>query len=334
MTDQRPVLLTGISGFIAKRIAHDLLAKGYHVRGSLRSMSRADEVRSAVKDPGDGRLTFVELDLMSDTGWDTAVEGCVAVLHTASPFPLDSPKNEDDLIRPAVDGTLRALTAARKAGVTRVIITSSIAAVVYASRPKGTPATAADWTDINHPTASAYFKSKTLAEQAAWDFAKTHPEMRITTVNPGLVCGTPMDTRYGSSLELVERVLGGKDPMLPDVPVPVVDLEDVSVLHIKALENPATIGQRILATDSVMRMPAIGQLLAETYPDRKIPTKAAPRFLLKALSLFDGALKTVLPQVGMHMSVDNSATTQGLGHTFVPAKEAIKRSAAAILAKA
>jgi dihydroflavonol-4-reductase len=334
MTDTRPILLTGISGFIAKRIARDLLAKGYYVRGSLRSLDRAEEVRKAVQDPGDGRLSFVALDLMSDTGWDTAVTGSAAILHTASPFPMASPKNEDDLIRPAVDGTLRALSAAQKAGVTRVIITSSIVAVAFADHPKGYALTAADWTDVTHPTASAYIKSKTLAEQAAWDFAKAHPEMQITTVNPGLVCGTPMDTHYGTSLDLIERVLGGKDPMLPDVPVPIVDVEDVSALHIAALEQPATIGQRILAVDSVLRMPALGQMLAEAYPARKIATKPAPRFLLKALSLFDPSLKTILPQVGMAMRVDTAATTEGLGHRFVPAKNAVTRSAAAILAKA
>lgn len=334
MTDQRPILLTGVSGFIAKRLAHDLLEKGYHVRGSLRSMERADEVRKAVNDPGDGRLTFVDLDLTSDAGWDTAVTGCAAILHTASPFPMTSPKNEDHLIRPAVDGTLRALNAAQQAGVTRVVITSSIVAVAFARHPKGYGLTAADWTDISHPTASAYIKSKTLAEQAAWDFAKSHPEMQITTVNPGLVCGTPMDSHYGTSLELIERVLAGKDPMLPDVPVPIVDVEDVSALHIAALEQPATTGQRILAVDSVLRMPALGQLLAQAYPKRKIATKPAPRFLLKALSLFEPALKSILPQVGMPMQIDNTATTEGLGHEFVPAAQAVERSAAAILAKA
>lgn len=334
MTDTRPILLTGVSGFIAKRIAYDLLQKGYHVRGSLRSMDRADEVRAAVQDPGDGRLTFVELDLTRDAGWDAAVTGCQAILHTASPFPLASPKNEEDLIRPAVDGTRRALKAERMAGVNRVVLTSSMVAILYAERPAGYAATAADWTDVTHKSASAYIKSKTLAEQAAWDFVKRNPEMQLTTVNPGLVCGTPMDNRFGTSLELIQRVMSGKDPMLPDIPIPVVDIEDVSALHIMALERPDTIGQRIMATDDVLRMPAIGALLAATYPKRKIATKPAPRFLLKALAMFDTSLKTAMPQVGLPMQIDTRATTEGLGYRFVPSDTAIQRSAEAVISGA
>lgn len=334
MTDTTPVLLTGITGFIAKRIAHDLLAKGYHVRGSLRSMKRADEVRAAVKDPGDGRLTFVELDLTKDAGWADAAKGCKAVIHTASPFPLVQPKNDDDLIRPAVDGTLRAMRAALDAGVMRVVLTSSMVAVLHAERPKGQPLTMADWTDVSAKTTTAYDKSKTLAEKAAWEFVRANPEMKLTTVNPGLVCGTPMDAHYGSSLEVIERMLSGKDPMVPDLALPIVDIEDVSALHILALESPETAGQRIMATEDVLRFPQIGALLAKAYPGRKIATKIAPRFVLRAMALFDPAVKAILPQIGVPLAVDNRATTEGLHYKMVPAETSILRSAEAVLALA
>ncbi|MEL6798654.1 MAG: NAD-dependent epimerase/dehydratase family protein [Pseudomonadota bacterium] len=199
------VLLTGVTGFIAKRIALDLLNAGHTVRGSLRSAARADEVRDALRphltDPTAlNRLSFVELDLNSDTGWDAALQGTDALMHTASPFPMAQPKDENDIIRPAVDGTLRALRAAQKAGVTRVILTSSVVAI-EATDVGTRPYTPDDWSDPTHPKSNAYYKSKTLAERAAWDFVANHPEMQLTTVNPALVLGTPMDANYGTSLE-------------------------------------------------------------------------------------------------------------------------------------
>jgi len=334
MPDQT-ILLTGITGFIAKRIAFDLLAKGYHVRGSLRSLNRADEVKKAITAHGGDttNLTFVELDLTQDAGWADAMAGVDALIHTASPFPLAQPKDEDDIIRPAVDGTMRALRAAQGAGVQRVVLTSSMVAVMYVDRPAGHTYTAADWTDVNHPAASAYVKSKTLAEKAAWDFVKDQPGMTLTTVNPGLVLGTPMDRNYGTSLEVVERILSAKDPMQPDLALPMIDIEDVSALHIAALENPDTAGNRLLATVDEWTFPQMASELAAAYPDRKIKTATAPKWLLRILSLFDPALKTVLPQLGFRAPTDVSETTALTGLTYIPAKEAVMKSAAFIAAK-
>ncbi|MGR3491684.1 MAG: NAD-dependent epimerase/dehydratase family protein [Shimia sp.] len=324
------ILLTGITGFIAKRIAHDLIAKGYHVRGSLRSMSRADEVRAVVPDPS--KLSFVELDLTSDEGWADAMEGVDAVFHTASPFPLENPKHEDEIVKPAVDGTLRALRAAHAAGISRVVLTSSMVAVMFVDRPEGHRYTARDWTDPDHRIVAAYSKSKTLAERAAWDFAQANPEMQLTTVNPGLVLGTPMDPHTGTSLSLVERLMAGKDPMLPDVGFPVIDIEDISALHIAALEKPETVGHRLLGTDGWWTFPQIGELLAEHYPDRKIPTKIAPKWLLKILALFDGSLNVVLPQIGFTALADTTKTQELTGLTFIPARDAILKSASYVAA--
>ncbi|WP_147126287.1 SDR family NAD(P)-dependent oxidoreductase [Shimia ponticola] len=329
------VLLTGITGFIAKRIAFDLLAEGYHVRGSLRSLKRAEEVKEAITAQGGDvtNLSFVELDLTKDAGWADAMTGIDALVHTASPFPLAQPKDENDIIRPAVDGTMRALKAAQSAGVNRVVLTSSMVAVMYVDRPAGHQYTAADWTDIHHPAATAYVKSKTLAEKAAWDFINDHPDMTLTTVHPGLVLGTPMDQHYGTSLGVVERILSAKDPMQPDLALPIIDIEDVSALHVAALETPETAGHRLLATVDEWTFPQMAQVLADAYPNRKIKTATAPKWLLRVLALFDKDLKTVLPQIGFRAPTDVSETMTLTGMRYIPAKEAVLKSAAFIDAK-
>ena len=139
------------------------------------------------------------------------MDGADALFHTASPFPLSQPRDENDIIRPAVDGTLRAMRAAQAAGVSRVVLTSSVVAIE--ATDKAGAYTEDDWSDPGHPKSNAYYKSKTMAERAAWDFVADNPEMQLTTINPALVLGEPMDGNYGTSLELVERILGGKDPI-------------------------------------------------------------------------------------------------------------------------
>jgi len=331
------VVLTGISGFIAKRIAADLLEAGYRVRGTVRSLKRADEVRAAVlpalSDTSalDTRLTFAEADLTSDDGWMEAMDGAEALLHTASPFPLAQPKNEDEVIRPAVDGTLRALRAAQASGVRRVVLTSSIAAIMYSDRPsEGDVYTEKDWTDTAHPTATAYVKSKTLAERAAWDFVAEHPEMALTTINPGLVAGRPMDAQYGTSLRVVERFFSGKDPVVPNFGLPVVDVEDVSAMHVAALERPHSAGSRYIAAEDFVMAPQMARWLAEAYPDRRIATRVAPKWLLRALSLFDAEVRTVLPTIDEVKAVSSAKAQDELGIAFTPSKDAILKSAAFI----
>ncbi|MEM9853156.1 MAG: NAD-dependent epimerase/dehydratase family protein [Pseudomonadota bacterium] len=328
----KTILLTGITGFIAKCIARDLLAAGYSVRGSLRSAARESEVRAAMGDVPLDKLSFVSLDLNVDAGWADAMAGVDAVFHTASPFPMDNPASDDELVKPAVDGTLRALRAAQKAQVTRVILTSSVVAIMHADRPNGYDFGPDDWTDPDHPTARAYVKSKTLAERAAWDFIAEHPEMELTTVNPGLVCGTPLDSHYGTSLRVIERIFKGKDPAMPDIGFPVVDIADVSRVHIGAFETPSTIGMRLVAASDYWRMPEIAALLSQEYPDRKISTRTAPKLLLRLLALFDPTVKAVLPSVGLHSRMDNSATEASLNMRFIPGRDALLASAAALSA--
>lgn len=324
------ILLTGITGFIAKRIAFDLLSAGYTVVGTVRSPSREAEVRSTLAangldDATLSRLSFAKLDLTSDAGWAEAMTGIDAVIHCASPFPIAQPKDEGVLIRPAVDGTLRVLNAAQATGVRRVILTSSMEAVMHGTKPGAV--TEADWSDLTAPTASAYTKSKTLAERAAWDFVAAHPEMQLTAINPGMVLGTPMDGETGSSVSVVKRFLSGKDPFVPDVRVPVTDIADVSAAHVAALVTPASIGKRYMVSDSFLSMPEMTAILKAAYPDRRIATRIAPRFILRLLALFDGEIRAILPWLGWKLKLDNSRIRSDLGVAITPARDSVLATA-------
>ena len=332
---EKPVLLTGITGFIAKRIALDLLEAGYSVRGSLRSVARADEVRATLarhlSDPAAlDRLEFVELDLGQNDGWEDALQGVGALLHTASPFPLAQPRDEQVVIRPAVDGALRALRAAHKAGVHRVVMTSSVVAIGVAEAPPGTVLTEDDWADPDHPTATPYSKSKTLAERAAWDFVASHPEMQLTAINPALVLGSPLDGGFGTSLQAIERIWRAKDPLQPEIGFGIVDVADISAMHIRALERPETVGRRYIGSNGSRTFPQIAAYLAKRHPERRISTRVAPMFALRVLGIFDPAVRSILPTVGRLPEYDSSRAQSELDIEFTPADTSIDRAVEAI----
>ncbi len=325
------ILLTGITGFIAKRIALDLLTNGYRVRGTLRADKGMAEVRDALRpqlaDPALlDRLDFAKADLTSDTGWAAAMDGVAAVIHTASPFPIAQPRDAETVIRPAVDGTLRVLRAAQAAGVIRVVLTSSIEAVMHGA--PGRTLTGADWSDLSAPTVSAYTRSKTLAERAAWDFVAAHPEMQLTAINPGLVVGTPVDRNTGSSVSVVQRLLQGRDPVVPDFTLPVVDIADVSAMHVGALDRPATIGQRYVCADRFMSIPEMADVLRAAFPRRRIARRIAPKALLRVMALFDREIRLIVPSIGWKATLDNSAARRDFDKDFAPAPEAVLRTAA------
>lgn len=322
------VLLTGVSGFIAKHVALKLLNAGYNVRGTLRRMDRADEVRAALAPyltEHAGQISFVQADLESDAGWAEAFQGVSALLHTASPFPLSQPKDPAQVIRPAVEGTERVLKAAAAAGVSRVVLTSSTVAVLNEAKPD-TLQDEADWCDIHLPSTTAYAKSKTLAERAAWEIAKSRG-LKLTTVNPGLVVGPPLDEHYGASLGLIERILKGRDPMMPPFGFPMVDVRDVAEMHLRALQRSETIGRRYIAASGSMAMVDMGRTLKAAYPTRRIPTREAPKALVKLLSLFDPAIKTILPKLGHLERVSNARAVSEMGMEFIAPKAALLASA-------
>jgi dihydroflavonol-4-reductase len=322
------VLLTGASGFIAKHVAVKLLNAGYAVRGTLRRLDRAEEVRTAISPhltPGAGQLSFVQADLESDAGWAEAFEGVAALVHTASPFPIAQPKDPATVIRPAVEGTERVLKAAIAAGVERVVLTSSTVAVINEGKPD-TLQDEADWCDVHLPSTTAYAKSKTLAERTAWELARTRG-LKLTTINPGLVVGPPLDVHYGSSLGLVERILLGKDPMLPPFGFPIVDVRDVAEMHLRALQRPETAGKRYLATAGSMAMVDMGRTLKAAYPTRRIPTREAPQLVVRLLALFDGQIRVILPKLGHLERVSNARAVKEMGMEFIAPKAALLAAA-------
>jgi dihydroflavonol-4-reductase len=319
------VLLTGASGYIAKHIVVQLLEAGYHVRASVRSDARANEVAASVRgyfgsnEDALHRLQFVLLDLNDDAGWTQAATGVDAIIHSASPFVIDSPKDAEVLIRPAVDGTLRALRAAHEAGVTRVVLTSSTVAVWGSPAGMSTGFDESMWTDLDAPLGrDPYNRSKTLAEQAAWSYVATEaPEIRLTAINPGVVLGAPLDEHYGTSVALVERVLAAKDPALPDLGFPIVDVKDVARLHVAALTTPASEGERFLAVAGTLRFIDIARLLQRTFPSRRFVTRIAPNFVVRILALFDRTIRGTLPILGQNMQFSNAKALEVFGGTFI-----------------
>lgn len=331
---KRLAVVTGVTGFVAKHVALRFLQAGWEVRGTLRAPGREAEVRAALaphlNDKALSRLSFSTADLTRDHGWPEAMTGAEAVIHTASPFPMAQPRQPEDLITPAVDGTRRVLAAAHAAGVRRAVVTSSTVAVLNEYR-RGVQ-DESDWCDLKAPGTTAYAMSKTLAERAAWDFAAAHPEMALTCINPGLVLGPPLDAQFGTSLKIVQRVLRGRDPMLPMLCFVCVDARDVAEMHLRAVLHPETAGKRYLAAAGSMTMPDMGLVLKSAYPYRRIATRVAPMPLLRVLSLFDAGLRSILPSVGQLVEVSNARARREMGMRFIEPADALRASAEWLIA--
>lgn len=322
------VFVTGASGFIAKHILRELFEKGYTVRASVRSEARKAELEALFPEAS---MEFAFLDLSQDDGWNDAMKGCDVLMHTASPFPLAEPKDPQDLIRPAVDGTLRALKAARAAGINRVILTSSNAAIYKdASKPREAASDERNWTSPDEPGVGAYEASKTLAERKAWDFVAENPDMVLTTINPGAVFGPAMDARYGTSLQLVERMMSGKDPIAPPMELPLVDVRDVAMMHVAAIDLEAAKGERFSATSETRRFVDMCRILKDWDPSLKAATKEAPVWLLRVLAVFMADAKLVVANVGRNLAVSGAKAEATFDFTFIPAKDALIASAESI----
>lgn len=324
---QPTVLITGISGFIARHCAVEMLNAGYGVRGTVRSLKRSEEVRASLSRHADvARLEFVQADLESGDGWDAAVAGCAHVLHVASPFPAKQPRDEQELIRPAVQGTLRVLRAAAAAGVERLVQTSSMVAVMYGHpQDRSAPFTEVDWTRIETPGVTAYAKSKTLAERAAREFmAKDTSGLHYASVNPGLVLGPALDHDIGTSAEIVQMMLRGKYPGVPRMAIPCIDVRDVARMHRLALETDAPSGGRYLGCAECPWMIDIARAIRESLGEagRKAPTRVLPDWAVKLAGLFDPTARLAIPELGKDLNVDTSLTRRALGITFIPASEA------------
>lgn len=332
--DLRPVVLTGASGFIAKHVARRLLEDGHAVRATLRSPSREGEVRDAVL-PGlppeaAHRLTFARADLTSDEGWPEAMAGASALIHTASPFPQAQPTDPQEVIRPAVEGTRRALNAAADAGVTRVVLTSSVAAIRHPGPPEVQDER--DWLDPEAPTSTPYDASKALAERAAWDLARERG-LRLTAINPSLVLGPLLDRQSGTSVGLVMRLLRGRDPVTMNINLSAVDVRDVALMHVRALSLPATEGERIIASAGLLPLPEMARVLKRAFPDRRIPTLAAPDWLVRLLAPVVPDLRDAAAYLGRKDLVSNDKARRLFGMEFIPPQEAALATARDLLAR-
>jgi nucleoside-diphosphate-sugar epimerase len=333
------VLVTGGSGFIGSHCVLQLLAAGHEVRTTIRSLKREADVRAllahgGVSDTGD-RLGFVAADLESDAGWPEAVAACDYVLHVASPFPSGVPKDENELIRPAVDGALRVLRAARDAGVKRVVLTSSFAAIGYGAAGRTAPFTETDWTDATLPDTQPYIKSKTLAERAAWDFiAKEGGALELAVVNPVGVFGPVLGPDYSTSILIVQRLMDGAVPGCPRLYFGVVDVRDVADLHIRAMTAPAAKGERFLAIagDCVSMSALAKSLKAELgAAARRVPTGELPDWLVRLVGVFDPEVRQLVPELGKHKNASNEKARRLLGWSSRSNEESVVATAKSLM---
>ena len=328
------VMVTGGSGFIGSHTILQLLAAGHQVRTTVRNLRREGDVRALLKaggaDPGNG-LTFFAADLEKDDGWAEAVAGCEYVLHVASPFPETLPKHEDELIVPAREGALRVLRAACDAGVKRVVMTSSFAAIGYGHAEQAAPFDETYWTDPNAQGATAYVKSKTLAERAAWNFMeKEGGSLELAVINPVGVFGPVLGADYATSILAVQRMMDGAVPGCPRLYFGAVDVRDVADLHLRAMTHPAAKGERFLAVaGDFLSMVQIAAILRNRMGTaaRKVPTRELPDFVVRIASWFDPAIRQIVPELGIVKNATGEKARRVLGWVPRSREDAIAATA-------
>jgi dihydroflavonol-4-reductase len=339
MHAEQTVLVTGGSGFLGGWCLVELLQRGYRARTTVRDLAREGEVRANVGsqvEVGD-RLTVLAADLTDDRGWAEAVEGCDYVLHVASPFPPAQPKDPDELIVPARDGTLRVLRASLAAGVKRIVLTSSVAAVRNAgpdSISNGRDLTESDWTDPENPSLTPYTRSKTIAERAAWDYMREQgAEDRLVTVQPGAIIGPVLGNDRSYSLQAVDRMLTGRMPGLPRLGFSFIDVRDVAALEVAAMTAPQAAGQRLIAASSFLWFSDVAAILrAQLGADaRKVPRRKVPNAVVRLLALFDPEIRSVVDELGQKTTYSIENARQRVGWAPRPVEQTIIDCARSLL---
>lgn len=323
------VLVTGGSGFAAGYIVRDLLGRGHRVRTTIRDLDRADAVRGRLATPGD--LSFVTADLLGDEGWDAAVDGVEYVVHTASPMPVGEFRGQD-VIRPAREGTRRVLEAAHRAGVRRVVLTSSTAAAMPAE--PGTPADENVWTDLPDEPRYVYPRAKTLAEQDAWRMAgdwRDGPE--LVTVLPGNIQGPALDEDFAPSVGLIRMMLTGRMPVLPRIGYSIVDVRDLAALHVEAMTAPKAAGQRFIATGEFLWLKDIAGVLRERLGTRasKVSRRQLPNWVVRAAAPFNAEMAQLAPSLGVRSRISAAHAEHVLGWRTRPAADSVTDAANSLL---
>src|ERR671937_1277243 len=329
------VLVTGGSGFLGGWCVIELLRRGHTVRTTVRSLSREPQVRATVGsevDAGD-RLAVLPADLTSDEDWPEAVAGCEYVLHVASPFPPNQPKDPDELIVPAREGTLRVLRASLNAGVKRVVVTSSVAAIRFSERAGARLLDEGDWTDADSPGLTPYVRSKTIAERAAWDLVRERGEEdRLSVVNPGAIIGPVLHDDLSYSLQAVQRLLAGM-PGVPRLGFSLVDVRDVADLELKAMNAPEARGERFIAVTEFLWMAEIGEVLRERLGKKasKVPTRMVPNLLVRGMALFNPGFRSVVGGLGKRIELKSAKARASLGWTPRPIEDSIAETGESLI---
>ena len=333
------VLVTGGSGYIAAFCIARLLDEGYPVRATLRSLSRQAETRAAIAKltPHGEHLTFTAADLSADAGWPEAAQGCAYVLHLASPFPITNPKTDDELVIPARDGALRVLKAARNAGVRRVVMTASVASIVYGTGGREKPFTEADWTNATNLTdTSPYIRSKTIAERAARDWMQTDGgALELVTIHPGLVLGPVLGRDFSGSVEAVKKLMDGSVPGIPKIGWGLVDVRDIADLHFRAMLAPGIAGERFIAANDFWWMAQIAEVLKRRLGARarKVPSLALPNALVRIAALFDPVIRDTLFDLGKYRPVSHEKAHRILGWVPRSNEETVVATGESLLAE-
>ena len=324
------VLVTGGTGFIGLHCLQQLLDKGYKVRTTIRSESRKQEVLEAMKKHSSNceNLEFYIADLLKDDGWKEAVEGSKYVLHVASPFFLGEPENEDVFIKPAVEGTLRVLKACADADVQKVVLTSSFAAVGYGHPREKEVYTEEDWSSVDGEI-SAYAKSKTLAEKAAWEFVENLEDSKkfdLTVINPVAVTGPMLTSDIGSSNDFLLKLISGSMPACPKIHMGYIDVRDVAKAHIFSMTEEKTNGERIIVSENEMFFAEVGKTLNEAG-FKKSPTKELPNFLVKIMSFFVGELKTLISALDRRGDIDKTKAERFYNWEYISTEQSVTETA-------
>lgn len=327
------VLVTGGSGYIGGFIIRQLIEEGWEVNTTIRSLAREKQVRETLA-VDNARLQFFAADLMDDAGWAEAMAGCSHLVHVASPIPDASPKEEDELIVPAREGALRALKFAKQAGVERVVLTSSMAAIAYGVDRGEHIFDESRWTDLGHPDLYPYVKSKTIAERAARDWMAEHGgDMEFCTINPSMVLGPILSPDFSTSIEAVKKMMDGSFPGAPDLGFCVVDVRDIADIHVKALTAPDMDGERFLAAGKFFKLHDIALLLRERLGEqgKKIPRRRLPDWLMKLVSLWDPVARQVITELGKVRHADASHAKEKLGWQTRDEEQTIEDTARSLI---